>query len=705
MNAARSLKGFGTAVALLSTFAILFLVVNWNANVKRTSFIHEGSAHRYRDDKSWASIPLDDYKNDDLVGEQSVDDDITRDDTCRKYLMNFLNGTTDAKDECEGMYNAWQAADCTDDKNLQHLSRKHKAADGNVTDDDVLIDDFYENWECCTSISNFYNRHCQDPQLASGKLLGIVSVLVVCGLVKSALRFANLPWIPDAGACIFVGSVVGVFLRLFDHEAVRDELTFNNDLFLQVMLPPIIFEAALSIDKRAFRRDLFPILTFAIFGTGFSALAIGLVTYYLSGIGSGIALPFLDSLLFGALMSSIDPVAVLGILSGVGVSQGDTLYILIFGESLLNDGVSIVLFDSLVRHMGDVDVVDQANVRDTMVHFFTVISGSIFIGAGCGVFCTLYFWLLHGKHSAVSEVALFFAWALIPYYIADGLDASGIISIMVMGFMLDYFVVGGFQSEGAEWREYMNSRMEGAGSHPVEPYFDRIKAAFNLAFSGKGHITDHSRQHVGFVAEVISSIMETAIFAYLGLFLFNDKNWDLKLTSAGLFGCISSRFVMVLVLAALINACVWLDLEGFLTRAWRTLVRRNYSSANYYMDEVKSYLDPRTQVILFAAGVRGAVSYALVQNIPVYDSVTKYGSHYKGQLKAMTSATIVIILFVFGALTYFTVQRPSQVRRSQPLTDRLMEGENPTEHDLDLQENHQNVSNSITIEIEGRLQG
>ena len=56
-------------------------------------------------------------------------------------------------------------------------------------------------------------------------------------------------------------------------------------------------------------------------------------------------------------------------------------------------------------------------------------------------------------------------------------------------------------------------------------------------------------------------------------------------------------------------------------------------------------------------GVRGAVSYALVQNIPVYDAVTKHGSHFKGELKAMTSATIVAILFAFGAMTYFTVQR------------------------------------------------
>jgi hypothetical protein len=100
----------------------------------------------------------------------------------------------------------------------------------------------------------------------------------------------------------------------------------------------------------------------------------------------------------------------------------------------------------------------------------------------------------------------------------------------------------------------------------------------------------------------------------------------------------------------------------------------------------------KTQMILFSAGVRGAVSYALVQNIPVYDAVTKHGSHFKGELRSMTSATIVILLFTFGALTYFTVRRdlsPQRERVAGPLTHRLLstaldsfDGEDAAESDL-----------------------
>jgi NhaP-type Na+/H+ or K+/H+ antiporter len=207
---------------------------------------------------------------------------------------------------------------------------------------------------------------------------------------------------------------------------IQEDMSFDNDLFLHILLPPIIFQAALNIDKQAFRRDLFPILTFAIGGTVLSSILIGFITFWLSAsLGAGNSLPLLDSLIFGSLISSIDPVATLGILSSVGVSQTDTLYTLIFGESLLNDGVAIVLFDTMAKHLGDNAVVDKALMHEVAIGFLEVTFASVGIGVACGMLCTVYFWALRRKHTAVVETALFFAFALIPFYIADGLGYSG----------------------------------------------------------------------------------------------------------------------------------------------------------------------------------------------------------------------------------------------------------------------------------------
>jgi len=359
-----------------------------------------------------------------------VNDDVTRDETCKTYMSKFLNGTTDFQDECQGMLNAYEAADCEKDTETiifavherremkttkKHHHHHHKPDSTNSTDDDVLMDDFYEEWQCCKSIYQYYSIHCREPELNSGRLLGIVGVLVVCSIVKSLIHQGmGLDWLPDTAIYVLVGALVGIICRFIAPAVVAEKLTFDNDLFLHILLPPIIFQSALTIDKRSFRRDLFPILSFAVFGTVISAVAVGMVTYYLSGLGKGTHLPLLDSLLFGALISSIDPVATLGTLASVGVSQRDTLFTLIFGESLLNDGVAIVLFDTLVKHLKAGSAVDRKMMSEIMLRFIGITFGSILVGVVCGSCCAIYFYNLYGRHSAVTEVAIFFSWALIP---------------------------------------------------------------------------------------------------------------------------------------------------------------------------------------------------------------------------------------------------------------------------------------------------
>jgi hypothetical protein len=151
------------------------------------------------------------------VADKEIDDDKARDEVCKEYLMNFLNGTTDAKDECQGMLNAYQAADCADDSNTGFSVRKDRKHHNASQDDDVLIDDFYEAWECCSSIYEYYTTHCgRGPQLASYQLLAVVSVLVLCGFVKSLIRALRVEFIPDAAACIMVGAIVGGITKLIN---------------------------------------------------------------------------------------------------------------------------------------------------------------------------------------------------------------------------------------------------------------------------------------------------------------------------------------------------------------------------------------------------------------------------------------------------------------------------------------------------------
>jgi len=574
----------------------------------------------------------------------TLDDDQNRTETCKKYLYNFLNGTTDGNDQCNAFYSAYKAADCEHHTNVVIFDEEDK----NKTDkeDDVLIDDFFENWECCDSIQQFYERNCeQSSELHSSRLLGIMLVMLACTMIKALLKAFDVNWLPDACAFILVGTIVGALVRVVSKGLLQNRLSFDNDLFLQILLPPIIFQAALNIDKRAFRRDLFPILLFAGFGTAFSAVAIGLITHHVSTLGSEDTLPLLDSLVFGSLISSIDPVATLSILAGVGVSQTDTLYTLIFGESLLNDGVAIVLFETLVDHLGEDEELGKEAYQDMAKHFFVVLFGSIAIGLAIGACCTVYFYVLRGRQTAVTEVGVFFCWALIPYYVADGASCSGIIAIMVMGFVMDYFVIGGSQPQQvSSVNDYMAMQNFGHGEEQMMPFggdrWNDIQIFFLKAFSGHGHILSRSRTHVGFVAHVVASIMDTAIFAYLGLFLFSDNKWDFRLNMTAILGVVSSRGVMVGILSLFINIFVFFDVENRLKRLFRSFRRINLADDDDFIDgHNKPYLGKKTQLILLLAGVRGAVSFSLVESIPVWDQVTKTGSRYKAELKAMTSSS------------------------------------------------------------------
>eukprot|EP00548_Thalassiothrix_antarctica_P010659 CAMPEP_0194156550 /NCGR_PEP_ID=MMETSP0152-20130528/68749_1 /TAXON_ID=1049557 /ORGANISM="Thalassiothrix antarctica, Strain L6-D1" /LENGTH=169 /DNA_ID=CAMNT_0038864301 /DNA_START=486 /DNA_END=995 /DNA_ORIENTATION=+ len=67
-------------------------------------------------------------------------------------------------------------------------------------------------------------------------------------------------------------------------------------------------------------------------------------------------------------------------------------------------------------------------------------------------------------------------------------------------------------------------------------------------------------------------------------------------------------------------------------------------------------INGKMQMVLWVAGLRGAMSFALVENIPLYDAVTREGSKVKSELKAMTSATIVFTVFFLGGYTYYLMQ-------------------------------------------------
>uniref|UniRef100_A0A8C4LE76 Solute carrier family 9 member A6 n=1 Tax=Equus asinus asinus TaxID=83772 RepID=A0A8C4LE76_EQUAS len=175
-----------------------------------------------------------------------------------------------------------------------------------------------------------------------------------------------------------------------DNEMLR-KVTFDPEVFFNILLPPIIFYAGYSLKRRHFFRNLGSILAYAFLGTAISCFVIGSIMYgcvTLMKVTGQLAgdFYFTDCLLFGAIVSATDPVTVLAIFHELQVDV--ELYALLFGESVLNDAVAIVLSSSIVAYQPAGDnshTFDVTAMFKSIGIFLGIFSGSFAMGAATGV--------------------------------------------------------------------------------------------------------------------------------------------------------------------------------------------------------------------------------------------------------------------------------------------------------------------------------
>ncbi|CAM4626055.1 unnamed protein product [Leuciscus chuanchicus] len=179
------------------------------------------------------------------------------------------------------------------------------------------------------------------------------------------------------------------------------KVTFDPEVFFNILLPPIIFHAGYSLKKRHFFRNLGSIITYAFLGTAISCFVIGNLMYGVVKLMQVLGqltdkFYYTDCLFFGAIISATDPVTVLAIFNELH-ADGD-LYALLFGESVMNDAVSIVLSSSIVAYQpagANTHTFDASAFFKSVGVFLGIFSGSFAMGAVTGVvtalisFCTL----------------------------------------------------------------------------------------------------------------------------------------------------------------------------------------------------------------------------------------------------------------------------------------------------------------------------
>ncbi len=266
-------------------------------------------------------------------------------------------------------------------------------------------------------------------------LFEIATVLIVLTALFSYVNYRTIG-LPTTIGVMVISMLVSLGIAgmgMFGLGAVQRQsaeilggIDFNKAL-LHGMLSFLLFAGALHIKLEELSGQKWLVTLLATAGVMASTFIVGGLSWLLLE-GLGISISFLHCLLFGALISPTDPVAVLGILKTVRIPK--SLETKIAGESLFNDGIGVVVFVILLELSGGgVDV----TVRQAVSLFLSETVGGAALGL---LFGFLAYRMLKGVNNYQVEVIITLALVMGGYTLADKMHTSGPIAIVVAGLLI-----------------------------------------------------------------------------------------------------------------------------------------------------------------------------------------------------------------------------------------------------------------------------
>lgn len=313
-------------------------------------------------------------------------------------------------------------------------------------------------------------------------VFSLVSILITLAAVSSYFnyRYIKLPTtigvmlVALAASLILI--IIGPYTEGLREYAAALVLRINFDqVVLHGMLAFLLFAAAIHVKLDNLGREWLTIASLAIVGTLVSTFIVGTVTWLVLD-WLGLSIPFLHALLFGALISPTDPIAVVAIMKSVGASQ--QLESQIAGESLFNDGLGVVVFLVILQLSGlDGGAAQEAPVSSSIdmaaigMLLLKEVGGALLLALAAGY---VTYQMLKRVDNYQVEVLLTLALAMGLYALADSLHLSAPIAVVVAGLFV--------------------------GNH------GRLFA-----------MTDKTREHVDTFWELIDEILNVVLFFLIGL--------------------------------------------------------------------------------------------------------------------------------------------------------------------------------------------
>ncbi|KAF2858190.1 sodium/hydrogen exchanger, partial [Piedraia hortae CBS 480.64] len=390
---------------------------------------------------------------------------------------------------------------------------------------------------------------------SSWALLILIVLLIIAFFTSYVLQSKKIQAVHETVISIFAGMVIGLTLRLTAVTSVLDAVSFDYQFFFNLLLPPIILASGYELHQGNFFRNIGTIITFAFAGTFISALVLGCILYLWTRIPiEGLDLSFVDAMAVGATLSATDPVTILAIFNTYKVDP--KLYTVIFGESILNDAIAIVLFETAQKYREGATAgkLTLLSLFESIGIFLLVFFGSLALGLVIGLATSLLLKFTHVRREPKIESCLVILIAYASYFFANAIHMSGIVSLLFCGICLKHYA-------------YHN-------------------------MSRRTQLTTK------FTFGVLSHLSENFIFIYLGLSLFTEPGLEYK-----------PLFILVTVVGICVaRYCAVFSLSGAINWFIRARARRRG------LDVVEE-IPTNWKVMIFWAGLRGAVGVALAAGL------------------------------------------------------------------------------------------
>nr|AAK27314.2 sodium/proton exchanger [Citrus x paradisi] len=381
----------------------------------------------------------------------------------------------------------------------------------------------------------------------------VVSINIFVALPCASIVIGHLleesRWMNESITALLIGVCAGVIILLTTGGKSSHLFVFSEDLFFIYVLPPIIFNAGFQVKKKQFFRNFITIMLFGAIGTLVSCTIISLgVIQFFKKLDIG-TLDIGDYLAIGAIFAATDSVCTLQVLN-----QDDTplLYSLVFGEGVVNDATSVVLFNAIQSF--DLTHINTRSAFQFIGNFLYLFFTSTLLGVIGGLLSAyvikkLYF----GRHSTDREVAIMVLMAYLSYMLAELFYLSGILTVFFCGIVMSHYT----------WHNVTES--------------SRVT-------------TKHTFATLSFVAEIFT-------FLYVGMDALDIEKWRFVKGSPGT-SVAASAMLMGLIMA---GRAAFVFPLSFLT--------------NLAKKSPTEKISIKQQVIIWWAGLmRGAVSMALAYN-------------------------------------------------------------------------------------------